>query len=48
VRSAGAQARWLAGEVLLLLIILVAVLLGLPFAAGYLVGRARHRHSPQP
>jgi hypothetical protein len=47
VRTAGAQVRWLAGEVLVLLIILAAVLLGLPFAAGYLVGRARHRHSPQ-
>lgn len=44
VRTAGAQVRWLAGEVLLLLIVLVAVLLGLPFAAGYLVGRARRGH----
>jgi hypothetical protein len=48
VRSAGAQVRWLAGEVLVLLIILAAVLLGLPFAAGYLVGRARHRHASTP
>jgi hypothetical protein len=43
VKSAGAQARYLAGEVLLLVIVLAVVVLGLPFAAGYLVGRARAR-----
>jgi hypothetical protein len=42
VRSSGEQLRYLAGEVLLLLIVLTALLLGLPFVAGYLVGRARH------
>ena len=42
VRDTGAQLRDLAGEVLLLGIVLIVVLLGLPFAAGYLVGRARH------
>jgi hypothetical protein len=41
VRSAGAQVRYLAGEVLGLLIVLTALLLGLPFAAGYLLGRSR-------
>jgi hypothetical protein len=41
VKSAGEQARYLAREVLLLLIVLAVVVLGLPFAAGYLAGRAR-------
>jgi hypothetical protein len=41
VRSSGVQIRYLAGEVLGLLIVLAAVLLGLPFAAGYLLGRSR-------
>jgi DNA-binding transcriptional MerR regulator len=41
VKSSGEQARSLAREVLLLLIVLAVVVLGLPFAAGYLVGRAR-------
>ena len=41
VKSSGEQARYLAREVLLLLIALAIVVLGLPFAAGYLVGRAR-------
>ncbi len=41
VRSSGDEARRLAREVLLLSIVLAAVVLGLPFAAGYLVGRAR-------
>lgn len=41
VRSSGEQVRSLAREVLLLLIVLAVVVLGLPFAAGYMVGRAR-------
>ncbi|MGB6603690.1 MAG: hypothetical protein WA747_04680 [Steroidobacteraceae bacterium] len=41
VRSAGEQLRRLVAEVLLLLILLFAVVLGLPFAAGYFLGRAR-------
>jgi DNA-binding transcriptional MerR regulator len=41
VKSSGEQARALAREALLLLIVLAIVVLGLPFAAGYLVGRAR-------
>jgi hypothetical protein len=45
VKSSGEQLRYLAGEVLLLLIVLAVVLLGLPFAAGYFVARARFRHS---
>jgi len=45
VKSSGEQARKLAREVLLLLIVLAIVLLGLPFAAGYLVGRARAARS---
>jgi hypothetical protein len=36
------QARLVAREVVLLLVLLAVVLLGLPFAAGYYVGRARH------
>jgi hypothetical protein len=42
VKDTGAQLRELAAEVLLLLIVLTVLVLGLPFAAGYLVGRARH------
>ncbi len=41
VRSSGDEARRLAREVLALMIVLAVVVLGLPFAAGYLVGRAR-------
>jgi hypothetical protein len=41
VKDAGTQVRALARELLLLLILLSAVVLGLPFAAGYLLGRAR-------
>ena len=52
VKSSGEQVRYLAGEVLLLLIVLALVVLGLPFVAGYLVGRARHgrrrRLTPRP
>jgi hypothetical protein len=43
VKSAGEQLRYLAGEVLGLLIVLAVLMLALPFAAGYLLGRARHR-----
>lgn len=43
VSSTGNQARLLAREVILLLILLAVVLLGLPFAAGYFVGRSAHR-----
>lgn len=42
VQSSGEQVRSLAREVLSLLILLSLVVLGLPFLAGYLVGRARH------
>jgi hypothetical protein len=41
VKDTGKQLRELAAEVLLLLIVLTVLVLGLPFAAGYLVGRAR-------
>jgi hypothetical protein len=41
VNDTGQQVRYLAREALLLLIVLVIVVLGLPFAAGYLVGRTR-------
>lgn len=41
VASSGEQLRHLAREVLLLLVLLAVVVLGLPFAAGYLVGRAQ-------
>jgi hypothetical protein len=46
VKDTGAQLRELAAEVLLLLIVLAVVVLGLPFAAGYLVGRAQHGRAP--
>lgn len=42
VKSSGEQVRLVARDVLLLLSVLAIVVLGLPFAAGYLVGRARH------
>lgn len=46
VKDTGAQLRELAAEVLLLLIVLAIVVLGLPFAAGYLLGRARQGRAP--
>jgi hypothetical protein len=42
VLSTGEQARRLAREVLLWLIVLAVLVISLPFVAGYLVGRARH------
>lgn len=48
MKDAGTQLRELAAEVLLLLIVLAVVVLGLPFAAGYLVGRARQGRVPGP
>jgi hypothetical protein len=45
VTQSGAEARRLAREVLILVILLALVVLGIPFAAGYAAGRARrHRH----
>jgi hypothetical protein len=41
VRTSGQEMRYLVREALLLTIVLAAVVLGLPFAAGYLLGRAR-------
>jgi DNA-binding transcriptional MerR regulator len=41
VRTSGEEVRHLTREALLLLIVLALVVLGLPFAAGYLTGRAR-------
>ena len=46
VKDTGAQLRELAAEVLLLFIVLAVVVLGLPFAAGYLLGRARQGRPP--
>jgi len=47
VRTSGEEVRRFTREAVLLLILLALVLLGLPFAAGYLVGRARSRvHTP--
>jgi hypothetical protein len=43
VKDAGEQVRRLVREALLLVIALTLILLGVPFAAGYFVGRARHR-----
>ena len=48
VKDTGAQLRELAAEVLLLLIVLAVVVLGLPFAAGYLVGRTRQGRTSGP
>ncbi|HUA90762.1 MAG TPA: hypothetical protein VL994_15080, partial [Steroidobacteraceae bacterium] len=41
VKSAGQELRRIALEATLLVIVLALVLLGLPFAAGYFLGRAR-------
>jgi hypothetical protein len=49
VNSAGEQVRRLVREALLLLAVLFVIVLGLPFAAGYMIGRARQsRVRPQP
>jgi hypothetical protein len=45
VTTAGEQLRRLIAEATLLLIVLFAVVLGLPFAAGYYVGRARRERT---
>ena len=47
VKSTGEQVRALAREVLLLLIVLALLILGLPFWAGYMVGRARRDRSKE-
>ena len=39
--ASGAQVRTILREATVLLILLALVLLGLPFTAGYFVGRAR-------
>ena len=41
IRDAGREVRRVVREALLLIILLAVVVLGLPFAAGYLVGRSR-------
>ena len=43
VRSSGEEVRRVTREALLLLTLLAAVVLGVPFAAGYAAGRARRR-----
>jgi hypothetical protein len=43
VKESGAQVRRLTAEVMLLLTLLAAVILGMPFVAGYAVARAIHR-----
>jgi hypothetical protein len=48
LRTGGRQVRALVGEVLLLVIVLTVILLGLPFAAGHAVGRARERRVQRP
>jgi hypothetical protein len=48
VASSGEQVRHLAREVLLLLTLLAAVVLGLPFGFGYLLGRAHRRRTGSP
>jgi len=47
VRTSGEEVRRLTRETLLLLIALTVIVLGLPFGAGYLVGRARPRREPR-
>jgi len=47
VKSSGQEVRALARQVLLLLTVMFAVVLGLPFAAGYVVGRARRGDGPR-
>ncbi|HEX4389455.1 MAG TPA: hypothetical protein VH109_12590 [Steroidobacteraceae bacterium] len=46
VQSSGEQVRILAREMILLSLLLFVVILGVPFAAGYYVGRVRHRRPP--
>ncbi len=48
VRTSGEQARRLAAEVTLLLVGLSVIVLGLPFAAGYFLGRARRGRGTHP
>jgi hypothetical protein len=48
IRNAGEEARRLVREVVLLAILLAVVLFGLPFAAGYYVGRSRGRRAVNP
>jgi alkylation response protein AidB-like acyl-CoA dehydrogenase len=48
VTDSGIEVRRLAREVTLLLIVLSVILLGLPFAAGYLLGRALRAQDRQP
>ena len=48
VKSTGEQARALAWELVALLIALFVVIFGLPFVAGYLVGRARRQNGERP
>jgi hypothetical protein len=48
VRSSGQEVRQLARQVIFLSLLLFLVILGIPFAAGYYVGRARHRHLSPP
>jgi hypothetical protein len=43
VRTAGQETRMLVRQALILIILLSLILLGLPFAAGYALGRARAR-----
>jgi hypothetical protein len=43
VRDAGEQVRRLVREALILVIVLALVVIGVPFGAGYFVGRAHRR-----
>jgi len=46
VRTSGEEVRHFTREAMLFVIALALVVLGLPFAAGYLVGRARSAVRP--
>jgi hypothetical protein len=48
IRSAGEEARRLVREAVLLAVVVALVLFGLPFAAGYYVGRARSQRRTSP
>lgn len=47
IKQAGDQLRHLVREALILIIVLTLIMLGVPFTAGYFVGRARRRPANQ-
>jgi hypothetical protein len=47
IRESGAQARTLVRDAMLLIVVLVILVFGVPFAAGYFIGRERGRRMSQ-